>query len=63
MVYYCRTGKLAHGRGGNDGWYDLVVGPVVASWKQRLIFAESDQISFHTSRAVQLLMETTPRVM
>jgi hypothetical protein len=47
--------RASHGRAVNDGWYDLVVGPVVASWKQRLVFAESDQISFHTVRAVQLL--------
>ena len=55
LVYHCRSGHPDHGRASNNGWYDLVVGPVVASWKQRLVFAESDQISFHTSRAGQLL--------
>jgi len=62
LVFHCRSGRAGHGRVGNDGWYDLVVGPVVASWKQRLVFAESDQISFHTSRAVQVLAASNPRV-
>ena len=62
LVYHCRSGHPDHGRASNNGWYDLVVGPVVASWKQRLVFAESDQISFHTSRAGQLLEASNPRV-
>lgn len=62
LVYHCRSGHAHHGRLGNHGWYDLVVGPVVASWKQRLVFAESDQISFHTARAVRVLEASDPRV-
>src|SRR5205085_11816557 len=33
LVHHCRSGGAGHGRGINDGWYDLVVGPLVASWK------------------------------
>ncbi|MGA2583085.1 MAG: DUF3990 domain-containing protein [Tepidisphaeraceae bacterium] len=40
-------------RGGN--WYDLVYGPVVADWKQRMAFMDVDQASFQTIAAVELL--------
>jgi hypothetical protein len=63
LVYHCRSGRAGHGRRRNSGWYDLVAGPVVASWKQRLVFAESDQISFHTPRAARVLAASNPRVM
>lgn len=62
LVYHCRGGHANHGRTANNGWYDLVIGPVVASWKQRLVIAESDQISFHTARAVRVLETGDPRV-
>ena len=62
LVYHCRSGQTDHGRATNNGWYDLAIGPVVASWKQRLVFAEADQISFHTARAVRVLEASNPRV-
>jgi hypothetical protein len=60
FVHHCRGGLARHGRSRNDGWYDLVAGPLVASWKQRLIVADADQISFHTARAARLL-DASPR--
>jgi hypothetical protein len=33
----------------------MVVGPVTLNWRQRLMVADSDQISFHTPRAAAIL--------
>ena len=43
-----------------DNWYDLVFGPVATHWEQRSVMAESDQISFHTTRAAALLSACRP---
>ena len=37
--------------------YDIVVGPVAAKWADRMLFAEADQISFHTERASNILTQ------
>lgn len=55
LVHHCRSGRGNHARTVNNGWYDVVVGPLVASWKQRLIVADADQMSFHTARAASVL--------
>ncbi len=55
FVFHCRTGGKAHLRKSNQGWYDLVAGPATASWEQRLVLADVDQISFHTERAAEVL--------
>ncbi len=36
-------------------WYDIVVGPVVASRKKQTFVPRADQISFHTPNAVAVL--------
>jgi hypothetical protein len=55
LVWRCRGRDSHHGRPANDGWYDLVVGPVAADWQQRIPMAGYEQLSFHTLSAVSLL--------
>lgn len=62
FVAHCRSGAGDHARGGRDGWYDVVAGPVASSWRQRLLHADVDQISFHTSAAAKLLDNSNPVV-
>ena len=38
-----------------NGWYDIVTGPVADFWRQRSTMRQADQISFHTTGAVDLL--------
>jgi hypothetical protein len=38
-----------------QGWYDIVSGPVAAFWIQRVAMMGSDQVSFHTTQAADLL--------
>src|SRR5437764_15311610 len=54
FVHYCRTGATDHVRTGRR-YYDVVYGPVAASWNQRMIIADADQISFHTKAAESVL--------
>jgi hypothetical protein len=58
LVQHCRASTPAsindHGHP-SGGWYDVVSGPVAAFWRQRVAMADSDQFSFHTTRAVALL--------
>lgn len=58
LVYHCRGGGQAHLRKTKLGWYDAVVGPVTADWRQKLLLADTDQISFHTPRAERLLNQS-----
>lgn len=60
LVFHCRSGAMDHGRSGSRRWYDVVVGPVAASWRQRLSIQDTDQVSFHTDRAVGLLNQSNP---
>ena len=55
LVWRCRRSGTHHGRVSNDGWYDVVVGPVAADGQQRIPMAGYEQVSFHTARAVSLL--------
>lgn len=56
LVFHCRCGLPGHGRGAKqDEFYDVVYGPVAAFWQQRSAMHDSDQISFHTAPAIQLL--------
>jgi hypothetical protein len=41
----------------NGDWYDVASGPVAAFWDQRSAMHDADQVSFHTSRAGQLLTD------
>ena len=59
FVTHCRTGGSQHGRRAPGGWYDVVIGPVAASWRRRLAQPRSDQVSFHTERAAHLLDAST----
>ena len=61
FVFHCRSGGSAHGRSMSGGWYDIVVGPVAASWQQRLTIYDADQIGFHTTAAAAVLNRSTPR--
>lgn len=60
LVYRCRTLGQHHARVMNAGWYDMVVGPVAASWRQRLMIYDADQIGFCTPRAISLLNGSNP---
>lgn len=55
LVFHCRSGNPPHARMSGGGLYDVVVGPVAASWKQQLLISETDQISFHTLKAASIL--------
>ena len=68
LVQHCRQSKSAKGKRiplvnhhngpvieDGLGWYDIVYGPVVASWEQRVCLVGMDQISFHTMAGVSLL--------
>jgi hypothetical protein len=55
LVWRCRQNDTHHDRVTNDGWYDVVVGPVAADWSQRIPMMGYEQLSFHTARAVTLL--------
>lgn len=54
FVQYCRTVPGDHHRA-RSGWYDVVAGPVTGTWKKQTIIRDGDQLSFHTSAAVQVL--------
>jgi hypothetical protein len=40
---------------GATGWYDLVVGPVSGGYRNRRVWENYDQISFHTPKAFLVL--------
>jgi hypothetical protein len=57
LVNYCRRGGEAHGPA---GWYDTVIGPVVRGiGRRQRVMPDSDQISFHTDKAVALINEAS----
>ena len=55
FVCHCRVNDTHHARSTNDGWYDLVIGPIAAYWQQRAAIDDSEQLSFHTPTAIALL--------
>ncbi|HEX2205555.1 MAG TPA: DUF3990 domain-containing protein [Longimicrobium sp.] len=56
FVVYCRRGARDHGRHTPaGGLYDVVVGPAAAIWRQRLSLSDTDQVSFHTAAAEDVL--------
>jgi hypothetical protein len=63
LVHRCRTLGTHHGRAVKQGWYDVVIGPVARSWRQRDAFPDADQIGFHTTRAAHLLDASSKRVL
>jgi hypothetical protein len=61
LVFRCLRQADDHHRAANQGWYDIVIGPLVKSYHYRATVDNSEQISFHTDRAVNLLNRSTPR--
>lgn len=61
LIFHCRNGRTAHARPPGSGWYDVVVGPVAMSWRQRLTINDADQVSFHSQGAARLLNRSNPR--
>jgi hypothetical protein len=64
FVHHCRSGSLnmprTHlhpGRSAPDDWYDVVGGPLAAAWppRGRIALADTDQFSFHTAAAIDIL--------
>jgi hypothetical protein len=67
LVTHCRSGGADHARvhsasPSRPGWYDLVIGPVSASWRQRLCLLDCDQISFHSQAGADVL-DASPKVL
>jgi Protein of unknown function (DUF3990) len=63
FILHCRRSNAVtrgHGRT-NNGWYDIVIGPVTVSWWNRLTIHDSDQISFHTQKSARVLMASNPK--
>lgn len=56
FVHYCRRGATDHRRPHEARtYYDIVYGPVAAFWNQRMVIADADQVSFHTTDAEKIL--------
>jgi hypothetical protein len=55
FVQYCKTIQGDHRRRYTAGYYDVVAGPVPGDWKKQSVIRESDQVSFHTNAAVDVL--------
>jgi hypothetical protein len=60
LVQYCRQSIAGMPRTHlhptrSDGWYDIVTGPVADFWRQRSTMRQADQVSFHTTNAVDFL--------
>ena len=56
FIFHCRAGNLGHNLINSSEYYDIVYGPVTDFWRQRSIKANSDQISFHTTIAIKILV-------
>lgn len=50
-----RPAEIRHHDRLDRKWYDVVTGPVSAFWRQRALMADSDQVSFHTLKAIKIL--------
>jgi Protein of unknown function (DUF3990) len=61
FIHHCRKGAADHGRHGLKRSYDIVYGPVAAFWNQRMIIADADQISFHSTDAEAVLNASARR--
>ena len=55
FVQYCKTIPGDHTRRYTAGYYDIVAGPVPGDWKKQSVIRDSDQVSFHTVAAVDVL--------
>lgn len=61
LVTHCRRRGGNHGRATPGKVYDVVYGPVAANWRQGTLLGDTDQVSFHTPQALQLLDKSSPR--
>jgi hypothetical protein len=61
FVKTCRTVVGDHRRRKRAGWFDVVAGPVTGTWQKQTVIADSDQISFHTRDAADLLDNSKKR--
>ena len=55
FVQYCKTTRGNHGKRYTAGYYDIVAGSVPGDWKKQSVIPDSDQVSFHTHAAVDVL--------
>jgi len=55
FVQYCKTIQGDHRRRYTAGYYDIAAGPVLGDWKKQSVIRDSDQVSFHTDAAVDVL--------
>lgn len=63
FVHYCRSGGTGHGRAASlPLFYDVVSGPLSASWRQRTMIQDADQISFHSVRSAALLAPSSTHI-
>ncbi len=60
LVKHCRTGGRGHARTGVT-WYDVAIGPLATTWRQRTCYTNCDQISFHTTQS-QTILNASNRV-
>ena len=61
LVHYCRKGAFDHGRKGRISCYDIVYGPVASLWNEKMIIANADQVSFHTTAAESVLNDPSTK--
>ena len=57
FVFHCRLGNEWHKQDKTMLYYDIVIGPIAAFWKDRVAMLIAEQISFHTDTAIKLLVE------
>lgn len=60
FIRHCRGGAPDHALKYNkiDGRYDVVIGPV-SLWTQTLVIKDCDQLSFHTGKALDSIVQSS----
>ncbi|HEX8830663.1 MAG TPA: DUF3990 domain-containing protein [Longimicrobium sp.] len=61
FLVHCRSGMNNHARAATP-YYDVVFGPLAASWQQRAIIQDADQVSFHTQAAETVVNKSGGRL-
>jgi hypothetical protein len=57
LIFHCRGGALGHARPA-AAYYDVAYGPVASFWMQRNAMNGADQISFHSTACIPILVVT-----
>jgi hypothetical protein len=52
FITHCRTTGVDHAK---PGYYDIVIGPVATNFRRKVAIPDSDQVSFHTAKALEVL--------